>query len=175
MGLTPVVMGQPVKANRPLRNARRHTTEHNKNYAILKFPQTYPGLGTPTDSGTFAWNLNWFIKSWVWYGLFVVRICWVLGRPQNNAPSQPVKANRPLCNARGRDTEHNKNYAILKLPQTYPGLGTPTDSGTFAGNLNWSTKSWVWYGLFVISICLVRGRPRDNADTPLSLSKIMQF
>ena len=58
MGLTPVVMGQPVKANRPLRNARRHTTEHNKKYAILKFPQTYPGLGTPTNSGTFAGNLN---------------------------------------------------------------------------------------------------------------------
>ena len=57
-GINPFVMGQLVNANRPLRNARRHTTEHNKNYAILKFPQTYPGLGTPTDSGTFAGNLN---------------------------------------------------------------------------------------------------------------------
>ena len=33
-------------------------------------------------------------------------------------------------------TMRSKRYAMLGFPQTYPGLGTPTDSGTCAGNLD---------------------------------------
>ena len=144
MGLTPVVMGQPVKANRPLRNARRHTTEHNKNYAILKFPQTYPGLGTPTDSGTFAGNLKWFIKSWVWYWLNLIRTYLL----------HPMQT-------------QNKNYEILGFPQTYPSLGTPTDSGTFAGILAipWEDfQSWFSYDLFLMNWCGVVDGVADVFD-----------
>ena len=112
---------------------------------MLGFPQTYPGLGTPTDSGTFAGNLNWFMKSWVWYGLFVISICLVRGRPRDNA-----------------DTPILKIHAILEFPHPYPGLGNPTNSGTFSGNLNWFMKSWVWYGLNLIRQYLLHPRQAQN-------------
>ena len=121
---------------------RRHITVlqlcNSKMNEILKFPQTSPGLGNPTNSkptnsGTFSGNLNWFMKSWVWYGLYLI-LQYLL---------HPRQA-------------QNKTYAILRFPQTYPSLETATDSGTFAGLrvMSWEYfKSWFSYGLFVLNCC----------------------